>query len=240
MTEHVSEAILKPTTISEQVLKDPAALTDEVLINDNGVLKKITLQIVQTLIRSGFSTIPIGAIVDFAGTEAPENWLMCFGQELSRETFSSLFGVIGVTYGAGNGTSSFLLPDLRGRVAAGKDDMGGTSAARFHPTWAAAPYNTGVIGTTLGSAGGDALHQLTTAELASHGHDHNHAIFMYPVSNENPAYGLTTGGAFSGRVFITAGSASTGTTTNANPVGSNQHHNNAQPTIILNKIIRYQ
>jgi microcystin-dependent protein len=113
---------------------------------------------------AGSADREVGEIVDFAGAAAPSGWLLCFGQAVSRTTYAALFGVIGTTYGAGNGTTTFNLPDLRGRVTAGQDDMGGTSANRL--TGASG----GVDGDVLGATGGDETHVLTTAQLASHSH----------------------------------------------------------------------
>ena len=62
-----------------ETLKDPAALGDELLINDNGVLKKITLQQISSLV-----VIPPGTVNDFAGTTEPTGWLFCYGQLVSR------------------------------------------------------------------------------------------------------------------------------------------------------------
>jgi microcystin-dependent protein len=75
--------------------------------------------------------MPTGAILDFAGTTPPDGWLLCYGQAVSRTTYATLFGVISTTWGTGDGVTTFNLPDCRGRVAAGKDDMGGVSAARL-------------------------------------------------------------------------------------------------------------
>lgn len=68
-------------------------------------------------------TYPIGAIAPYAGTTTPQNWLLCDGREVSRETYSQLFAVIGTTWGAGDGSTSFNLPDLRDKfpVGAGGD-----------------------------------------------------------------------------------------------------------------------
>lgn len=90
------------------------------------------------------SIVPSGSVLPYAGNAAPTGWLLCFGQAISRTSFATLFDVIGTTYGAGDGSTTFNLPDMRGRVAAGKDDMGGTDAARLTVTL------TGV--TTAGSA----------------------------------------------------------------------------------------
>jgi microcystin-dependent protein len=76
-------------------------------------------------------TIPIGAISDFAGSATPTGWLLCYGQAVSRATYAALFTIIGTTYGVGDGTTTFNLPDCRGRVGFGKDDMGGSAANRI-------------------------------------------------------------------------------------------------------------
>jgi microcystin-dependent protein len=86
-----------------------------------------------------------GEIIPFAGSTAPAGALLCYGQAISRTDYVGLFTAIGTTYGVGNGTTTFNLPDLRGRVAAGKDDMGGSSAARLDD----------MSSTTLGATGGN-------------------------------------------------------------------------------------
>ena len=85
----------------------------------------------------------------YAGATAPAGWLLCWGQAISRTVYSTLFTAIGTTYGVGDGSTTFLLPDMRGRVAAGKDNMGGTSADRL------LGQSQGMAGSTLGSTGGE-------------------------------------------------------------------------------------
>lgn len=68
-----------------------------------------------------------GTVLPFAGSLAPEGWLLCYGQAVSRAVYPHLFDKIGTTFGAGDGSTTFNVPDLRGRVAAGKGDMGGTA-----------------------------------------------------------------------------------------------------------------
>ena len=67
-------------------------------------------------------TYPIGAIAPFAGVTTPQNWLLCDGREVSREVYSELFAIIGTTWGAGDGSTSFNLPDLRNRMPVGAGD----------------------------------------------------------------------------------------------------------------------
>lgn len=109
-----------------------------------------------------------GIVLDFAGSEAsvPSGWLICGGQAVSRTTYAALFAVIGTTYGAGNGTTTFNVPDLRSRVIAGKDDMGGSAASRLTNT----PTG-GVSGSGLGNVGGSQGHVLQINQLPAHTHN---------------------------------------------------------------------
>lgn len=80
--------------------------------NNNGVLQKIAGG---TL----YADAPIGCIQAFGGATAPAGWMLCQGQALSRTTYSALFKVIGTSFGAGNGSTTFNIPDLRGEFLRG-------------------------------------------------------------------------------------------------------------------------
>ena len=87
-------------------------------------------------------TLPIGAIIPYGSTTAPTNWLVCDGSAVSRTTYAELFAVIGTSYGAGDGSTTFNLPNLKGRVAVGQDtsdtdfdtigETGGSKALQQH------------------------------------------------------------------------------------------------------------
>ena len=62
---------------------------------------------------------PTGTIVIYAGATAPAGWLVCNGANISRTTYAALFGILGTTYGAGDGSTTFAVPDMRGRVSVG-------------------------------------------------------------------------------------------------------------------------
>lgn len=66
------------------------------------------------------STTPPGAIIAFAGGAPPSGWLFCDGSAVSRVTYSALYAILGATFGAGDGSTTFNLPDLQGRVPVGK------------------------------------------------------------------------------------------------------------------------
>lgn len=96
-----------------------------------------------------------GSIVMFAGSVAPQGWLLCDGSAVSRSQYSDLFGVVDTTYGDGDGSTTFNVPDLRGRVMIG--------ASNSHP---------------VASHGGEEAHSLTENELPQHSHSvpqHGHA-----------------------------------------------------------------
>jgi microcystin-dependent protein len=71
-----------------------------------------------------FSALPAGMVIDYAGSAAPSGYLLCDGSAVSRATYATLFGVVGTDYGVGDGATTFNVPDLRGRVAVGRDNMG--------------------------------------------------------------------------------------------------------------------
>jgi microcystin-dependent protein len=170
------------------------------------------------------------------------------GQAISRTTYADLFALISTTYGVGNGSTTFNVPDLRGRVIAGQDDMGGSSANRL------TGLSGGLDGDTLGAVGGAETHTLTTAQLASHAHgvsgttggqSNTHTHSFTDLYVQNAGAGTTGGGSISDNqasTSSTTGNASADHTHNfsvtSNNAGSGDAHNNVQPTIILNYIMR--
>lgn len=98
---------------------------------------------------------PIGTIVMFGGDSAPDGWLFCDGSAVSRTTYSDLFAVIGETYGNGDGTTTFNLPDFRGRSPLGGGQGDGLTAR------------------AIGDSGGEETHQLTVSEMPEHNHGYN-------------------------------------------------------------------
>lgn len=161
---------------------------------------------------------PTGMILDYAGTTAPVGFLLCYGQNVSRSTYATLFAAIGTTFGAGDGSTTFGIPDYRGRVGAGKDDMGGSAASRLTNSGTGNP---GIAGTTLGATGGTDRHTTTIAQMPAHTHTipSMMAAALIPGGSNIP----TSGG---------------GSTITNNSTGGGEAHPNAQPTIVMNKIIK--
>lgn len=192
------------------------------------------------------ATVPIGTVTDFAGATAPSQWYLCYGQAVSRTTYSALFAVIGTTYGSGDGVTTFNLPDLRGIVTAGVDNMGGSAASRL---------TTAYFGTSpdvLGAEGGVQDETLTLAQLPTGITSSNAAQAITVVStgsNLIPTDTTESSRPSSGGSILTIDAASggggigsvTSTGNNAIAVTSNNTGGSnvpiIQPTMVLNKII---
>jgi len=97
---------------------------------------------------------PVGSLLPFGGSTIPTGWLTCDGAAVSRTTYAGLFAALGVTWGAGNGTTTFNLPDGRGRAFIG------------------AGTGTGLTNRVLGASVGNETHALTTAEMPAHTHSY--------------------------------------------------------------------
>lgn len=182
---------------------------------------------------------PVGMVMDYAGDFAPEGWVLCDGRSLSRTTYAALFAVIGTKFGSDNATT-FKVPDLRGRVIAGLDNMGGSDAGRL----SIIPGRN-----TLGGTGGADQHVLTIGQMPVH--DHGGSTLPAGAHTHTPSGGgvFTINNPTSGGTQYTGSgpnlsstSASTSTAPNhTHPItgqGGNQPHINVQPTMIMNKIIR--
>jgi len=164
------------------------------------------------------NTFVSGMLMPYAGATAPTGWLLCYGQAVNRTTYADLFAVVGTTYGAGDGSTTFDLPDLRGRVVAGKDDMGGTSANRLTSS-----ANGDLNGDGLGNSGGSQTHTLALTELPNSYYWNSNAL------------------AASNRLDNHANSNYTARLPDFNnntTQGGGGAHNNVQPTFILTYIIK--
>jgi microcystin-dependent protein len=218
--------------------------------------------------------IPAGAMMAWASDVVPANWLLCDGSAVSRSTYASLFAAVGTTYGSGDGTTTFNLPNLKGKTIVGRD----SGQTEFD---------------TLGETGGAKTHTLTISEIPSHTHastlssnvvsssDHRHDYKFsffdnnYKATGPNAGMGggLDTAGAWrystsrwqggvsdgtSNQTTETAGGTTTGTSTRFSTTGdtntpsasttvgitnasagSGGAHNNLQPYIVLNYIIKF-
>lgn len=163
------------------------------------------------------NNLPAATIAPFAGLVEPAGWLFMAGQAVSRVTYSALFLAISTTYGIGDGSTTFNLPDARGRALFGKDNMGGTAANR------ATTGGGGLDGVTLGAVGGGEAVTLTAAQMPSH----THTTPRIPTTQSNTS------------PIIGANSQWYGSATTASDAqGSSGAHTNIPPALIINYIIK--
>jgi microcystin-dependent protein len=147
----------------------------------------------------------VGSIIPTARASAPTGFLLCDGSAVSRTTYAALFSAIGTVYGVGDGSTTFNVPNMQGRVPVGRD----SGQTEFD---------------TLGETGGAKTHTLTEAELASHSHALAGTVKIITV-DENESGWSSTGSAYSHR-----------DTTEA--AGGGGAHNNLQPYVVVNYIIK--
>lgn len=197
----------------------PSPQSGDLWMDDSGLW--IRIGSVSSLIQ------PVGLEAPWGGDAAPAGWVLAYGQALSRTAFARLFALYGTKYGTGDGSTTFNIPDYRGRMPLGRDDMGGVAASRITTA------GSGIDGTLLGATGGD-------QRMPQHNHNvtdpsHNHTVninsssipggalfgFIAPTGLMN-APGLSVNGNGTGIAVANAGSGTGG---------------NVPPAIVRNWII---
>jgi microcystin-dependent protein len=175
-------------------------------------------------------SVPAGVISQFAGSTAPSGYLLCQGQTLSTTAYANLFSTIGYTYGGGG--TSFKVPDLQSRIPVGKgpdaefDNLGETGGAKTVAiTEAQMPSHN---------------HSGTTSTNGSHSHNMNDSYLEGVYSPSGTSTAFAGNRQYSGwgdtRYIQANGDHSHSFTTNL--TGSGQGHNNLQPYIVVNYIIK--
>lgn len=191
------------------------------------------------------AVVPLGGIIDYALSTSgalPPNYAWPNGQRISRSTYSALFNLLGIYYGAGDGSTTFNLPDLRGCVCAGLDNLGGGAAAGRIGV-----INTGaggtITGTTLGSFGGTSTHAQAIGELPVHAHANTLSDPGHAHSYTGPLNAPGDRGALNVNIAVlsqslTTTSVSSGITINNVNAGSSNPMAWLQPTMMMGKIMR--
>lgn len=170
--------------------------------------------------------VPTGTVVAWPTATAPAGWKLCDGQQLSRDAYNELFAVVGTSFGTGDGSTTFNVPNLKGKVPTGRD----ASQTEF---------------AAIGQSGGYKTHTLTVAQMPAHNHtgttstngNHSHTVEA-EIGAQIGGSGATHFGKDlpSGSTIPAAGNHNHTFTTST--VGSTQSHPILQPYLTLNYIIK--
>jgi microcystin-dependent protein len=178
---------------------------------------------VQTILTG--SVIPSGTIAPFGGGTVPAGWLLCDGATVSRATYSALFEVVGTLHGQGDGSTTFHLPDYRGRFLRGADNMGTGAAGRDPNAGARTAANTGgATGAGVGSVQSDAMQQITGnfhTIAATGGTANSTAAGAFAKNSAGTGAVATSGSAAINNSFDSANSPSARTSTESRPQNAN-------------------
>ena len=169
----------------------------------------------QTTVNA-ITSVPTAAVLPFGGTSAPAGFLLCNGQAVNRTAFSALFAAVGTAFGGGDGETTFNVPDLGGRVIAGRE----ATADRLQ--------SGGVDSTVIGEngAGGSDTHLLLSTESGLPAHNHTFNYLSYEANSTQNGGSMVRGGTLDY------------STSTAGPANAQSPHNNVQPTMMMNFIIK--
>jgi microcystin-dependent protein len=201
-TTSINQSLITSKTIAIDSLS-----TDSLLVYRSGTG---LLQMPKQVFFNHVATMPVGTILPYAGSTPPTGYLFCDGSEVLIATYAVLYSVLGYTYKAAvllQGAGTFALPDLRGRMALGKDNMNNSftvpykdgSGVLVSAGGGVASRVTDITGSTLGSSSGTQGVTLTTANLPDHKHNLSSSTSQYyaaglpgatPDSNAIPGLGL--------------------------------------------------
>jgi microcystin-dependent protein len=213
----------QPTSSNAEIVRVTARSTDTMtitreqesssartIVEGDVVMLGITAKVVSDIQDTAESAVVAGIISMYGGSTAPTGYLLCDGSAVSRSTYSDLYTAIGTTYGTGDGSTTFNVPNLKGKVPVGYNSADTSFDA-------------------LGETGGAKTHTLTIAEMPDHDHGLNRAYggtgFKIPYDDPYSGWGMVDGGGSSPIDVI-------------KDEGGGEAHNNLQPYIVLNYIIR--
>lgn len=194
---------------------------------DDGPKGPEQMQLLAQAVEAALGLImPAGTLLPTGRATSPStSFLLCEGQAVSRTTYAALFAAIGTKYGTGNGTTTFNLPDLRGRVPVGVDGAAGRLTAND----------------TIGAAAGEEKHVLSIAEIAVHNHGASGLQTQIAVQEKFQEFGDSSGHndfAPGFRAIPNWGNQSAAIIGQTQVQGGGSSHNNMQPYQVVNFLIK--
>jgi microcystin-dependent protein len=200
----INENVAVTATATEINLLDGVTASTAEINYLDGVTSNIQTQF------DSIQSLPSGVITAFGGSSAPTGYLLCDGTAVSRATYSALFGIISTTYGVGDNSTTFNVPNLKGKVAVGRD----SSQAEFD---------------NLNDTGGAKTVTLTEAQMPVHTHSLNPGQVVGGSGSGGTNNYAPTGNNPTANTSITSAGGSGGVT---------QAHENLQPYLVINYIIK--
>ena len=196
----------------------------EIMVTPNGVSSYSDTRLTNLcgVVRNLVAAMNIAGIIHaYAGSTAPDGYLMCNGQAVSRTDYAALFAVIGTTYGAGDGTTTFNVPDLQGRFPLG------------------AGAGNGLTARAVGQKGGEETHTLTVAEMPAHSHTPDASGEYFVTAEEGGANNTRVAYSSSGDRWVNGLTSQSHFhhRTSTDTVGSGGSHNNMPPYAVVSYII---
>jgi microcystin-dependent protein len=170
--------------------------------------------------------LPIGTIIDFGGTSLQTNYLATDGAAISRTTYAALFTAIGTTWGVGDGSTTFNVPNMARRTTVGSGGSG-----------------TGTLGNAVGNTGGAETHSLSSSENGNHAHllaSTTGATSSAEITSPSQIIAINSAEASDDSYRLMASNGGSANAATSSSSGSGTAHNNMQPSAVVFKQIRYQ
>lgn len=187
--------VLANNEVTTSTIANGATTTAKIADSNVTTAKIADGAVTQAKLNSSVTLVPTGAVMPFAMNSAPSGWLAANGLPVSRTAYAALFAAIGTTYGTGDGSTTFNLPDLRGYFVRGSGtNSDGTAAGAFGTKQSDAfkSHNHGGA-TGTGTTGLESQSHTHSGTTGSESHDHAHYVSgTTSIENAEHTHALTT------------------------------------------------
>jgi microcystin-dependent protein len=191
---------------------------------------------VRGIFNSPYS-VPLGGMLPYVGSSAPNSsFALPYGQAISRTTYASLFALCGTAFGTGDGSTTFNIPELRGRLPVALDTMGGAASGRLTTAGG------GIDGTTVGASGGAQSYTMVRSDMPNVQPTFTGSAsgqsFATSTNNATVFFGTGSTGSFAQSVNLTAVAAPSGTVQSLNGGVTQTAMKMMPPAIVVPYLIR--